>query len=73
MAKHYNTGVKKDPAIEVWAYMRENTTQKYKVTPRTFGYAFVGLILFPGFVYWGAARYQVRLLKRGFNCALEQV
>jgi len=60
MAKDYNTVVKKDPAIEVWAYMRENTTPKFKLTPRTFLYTLGGLILFPGFVYWGAARYQVR-------------
>ncbi|KAI9029308.1 hypothetical protein DFJ74DRAFT_481282 [Hyaloraphidium curvatum] len=57
MARHF---LNEDPAIEKWAYMRENTLRNFKVTPRTLRYGLIGGILVPSFFYWCAATFNYK-------------
>ncbi|KAH9830927.1 uncharacterized protein C8Q71DRAFT_783783 [Rhodofomes roseus] len=50
MAGHGYT--KLDPAIERWNQMRETVYQRFRFTPRSTMQVLVGLVFFPGAIYW---------------------
>ncbi|KZT66708.1 hypothetical protein DAEQUDRAFT_674633, partial [Daedalea quercina L-15889] len=41
-----------DPAIERWNHMRETVYQRFRFTPRATMQVLVGLVFFPGVIYW---------------------
>ena len=56
-----------DPAIEKWFHMRESTHHSFKFDRRVS--IITGLLMFgvPGFVYWGAQKWNVSFwMKRVF-------
>lgn len=52
-------GIKKDPAIERWAMMRDNTHLYFRLTPLTLTVGLCTLVLLPAALYYGIERGQV--------------
>jgi hypothetical protein len=48
-------GIRKDPAIERWAMMRDNTHLYFKMSPLTVGVGLLTLVGFPVALYYGIA------------------
>lgn len=46
-------GIRKDPAIERWAMMRENTHLYFRPTPLTVTVGIVALVIIPAGLYYG--------------------
>lgn len=48
-------GLRKDPAIERWAFMRDNTHLYFRLSPLTVGVGMVTLVAIPVALYYGIA------------------
>ncbi|KAI0094099.1 hypothetical protein BDY19DRAFT_297810 [Irpex rosettiformis] len=55
MAGGHGGPVRPDPAIERWVNMREDVYKTFRWTPKTTMTGIVGLIVFPGLIYWAAS------------------
>jgi hypothetical protein len=54
-------GIRKDPAIERWAMMRDNTHLYFRMTPMTLGFGLIALVGIPLALYYGIEKGNVRL------------
>lgn len=52
-------GIRKDPAIERWAMMRDNTHLYFRLTPLTAIAGLIGLVAVPVGLYYGIKKGEV--------------
>ncbi|KAI0811191.1 hypothetical protein BC629DRAFT_1589925 [Irpex lacteus] len=55
MAGGHGGPFRPDPAIERWVQMREDVYKNFRFTPKAAITSIVGMIVFPGLIYWTAA------------------
>lgn len=52
-------GIKKDPAVERWAMMRDNTHLYFRLNPLTVTVGLIGLVVVPVALYYGIKKGEV--------------